>query len=97
VYQDGKGELSRGEKLSAISYKLRVEGKKEEGGRRRGTPAERTSGWRGSPHWKHSELVFEKKQLIPALQQFLTYDKITAETKGIIEERKELSNGELQY
>jgi hypothetical protein len=25
----------------------------------------------GSPHWKHSELVFEKKGLIPALQQLL--------------------------
>jgi hypothetical protein len=25
----------------------------------------------GSPHWKHSELFFEKKQLIPALQQLL--------------------------
>jgi hypothetical protein len=24
-----------------------------------------------SPHWKHSELFFEKKQLIPALQQLL--------------------------
>jgi hypothetical protein len=26
----------------------------------------------GSPHWKHPELLFEKKALIPALQQFLT-------------------------
>ncbi len=26
----------------------------------------------GSPHWKHSELFFEKKALIPALQQLLT-------------------------
>jgi len=26
----------------------------------------------GSPHWKHSELVFEKKALIPALQHLLT-------------------------
>jgi len=25
----------------------------------------------GSPHWKHSELVFERKELIPALKQFL--------------------------
>jgi hypothetical protein len=25
----------------------------------------------GSPHWKHSELFFEKKALIPALQQLL--------------------------
>jgi predicted RNase H-like nuclease (RuvC/YqgF family) len=25
----------------------------------------------GSPHWKDSELFFEKKQLIPSLQQFL--------------------------
>jgi hypothetical protein len=25
----------------------------------------------GSPHWKHSELFFEKKQPIPALQQVL--------------------------
>lgn len=26
----------------------------------------------GSPHWKHPELLFEKKQLVPALQQLLT-------------------------
>jgi hypothetical protein len=26
----------------------------------------------GSPHWKNSGLWFEKKQLIPALQQRLT-------------------------
>jgi len=26
----------------------------------------------GSPHWKHSELFFEKKPLIPDLQQLLT-------------------------
>jgi hypothetical protein len=26
----------------------------------------------GSPHWKHSELFFEKKALIPALQQVLS-------------------------
>ena len=26
----------------------------------------------GSLHWKHSELFFEKKELIPALQQLLT-------------------------
>jgi len=25
----------------------------------------------GSPHWKHSELFFEKKVLIPELQQLL--------------------------
>jgi hypothetical protein len=25
----------------------------------------------GSPHWKHSELFFENKSLIPALQQLL--------------------------
>jgi len=25
----------------------------------------------GSPHWKHSELFFEKKALIPVLQQLL--------------------------
>ncbi|MFC2065677.1 hypothetical protein ACFLUO_01235 [Chloroflexota bacterium] len=25
----------------------------------------------GSPHWKHSELFFDKKALIPALQQLL--------------------------
>jgi hypothetical protein len=25
----------------------------------------------GSPHWKDSELFFEKKSLIPALQQLL--------------------------
>jgi hypothetical protein len=25
----------------------------------------------GSPHWKHSELFFEKKQHISALQQLL--------------------------
>lgn len=25
----------------------------------------------GSPHWKHSELFFEKKGLIPALQQLI--------------------------
>ncbi len=25
----------------------------------------------GSPHWEHSELVFEKKELIPASQQLL--------------------------
>jgi len=25
-----------------------------------------------SPHWKHSELFFDKKALIPALQQLLT-------------------------
>jgi len=26
---------------------------------------------RGSPYWKHSELFFEKKRLIPALQRLL--------------------------
>lgn len=26
----------------------------------------------GSPHWKYSELVFEKKQLIQNLQRLLT-------------------------
>ena len=26
----------------------------------------------GSPHWKHSELFFKKKDLIPALQRLLT-------------------------
>jgi hypothetical protein len=26
----------------------------------------------GSPLWKHSELVLEKKQLIPALQRLFT-------------------------
>ena len=25
----------------------------------------------GEPNWKHSELFFEKKQLIPSLQQLL--------------------------
>lgn len=25
----------------------------------------------GSPYWKHSELLFEKKGLIPALQQLI--------------------------
>jgi hypothetical protein len=29
----------------------------------------------GSPHWKHSELVFERKQLIPALQQMLVSER----------------------
>jgi sulfur relay (sulfurtransferase) DsrC/TusE family protein len=27
----------------------------------------------GSAHWKHSELFFEKKQLIPALQMLLSH------------------------
>ena len=25
----------------------------------------------GSPHWKHSELFFEKKGLIPEIQRFI--------------------------
>jgi hypothetical protein len=31
-------------------------------------------GWAGigSPHWKDTELLFEKKHLIPALQQLVT-------------------------
>jgi hypothetical protein len=28
-------------------------------------------GLNGSPHWKDTELLFEKKHLIPALQQLL--------------------------
>ena len=31
----------------------------------------------GSPHWKHSELLFEKKALIPVLQQLLVRTKGT--------------------
>jgi len=33
----------------------------------------------GSPHLKHSELFFEKKQLIPALQQLvIPHPRLTA-------------------
>jgi hypothetical protein len=33
----------------------------------------------GSPYWKHSELFFEKKQLIPVFQQLLvSYSKPAA-------------------
>ena len=32
----------------------------------------------GRPHWKHSELVFGEKQVIPALQQlFLACPRVT--------------------